>query len=393
MRFNAHLREDIEASMSDVGASPEGIELMSKKGRIYPIFLRDVPLRDAIIMKQEALAVGGDCAVSWGVVGLSADKTDALLLLTERQLEIFASKMEFQPFNGKKISEEVRDVVDNQKKSKYSFRAGDKEIELPFAVMGILNVTPDSFSDGGRYDRPDAAIERALQMVEEGASIIDVGGESSRPGSPRVSAEEELRRIMPVIKGIREVSDIPLSVDTYKPEVAEKALNAGADIINDIYGLRKDGMAELIAEHGAGVIIMHMKGDPDNMQKNPEYDDVISEIIAFLDLQAEKAIEAGISPESIAIDPGIGFGKTLEHNLRIIRELRAFRSLGFPVLLGASRKSFIGMSLDLPVQDRKEPSVAVACMGLQRGASIFRVHDVKETFRALRMVKFIEIPD
>ena len=383
MSFNAHIRPALEDVMESIGVSPEGIELMAKKGRMYRIKLENVPLKDAIILKQEALAVGGDCAVSWGVVGLSSDSTDALLIITERQAEILIKKMRYQPFNGKRIADEVEEAIKRYRKEPV-FMVRQKKIGLP-AVMGILNVTPDSFSDGGRYNRPEKAIERALEMVQEGATIIDIGGESSRPGSLRISAEEELERIIPVIRGIREQSDVLISVDTYKPEVAEKALNAGVDIINDIYGLRKEGMAELIADHDASVVIMHMQGDPENMQDNPQYRDVIGEITGFLRAQAEKALDAGISPDAIAIDPGIGFGKTVEHNLTIIRELSSFRSLGYPVLLGASRKSFIGKSLGLEVDERLEASLAVASIGIWNGASIIRAHDVKETVRAVKM--------
>ena len=390
MSFNAHVRNDAESVMQGIGVSPEGMELMAKKGSLYLIKLENVPLKDAIILKQEALSVGGECAVSWGVVGLSVERTDALLMLTERQAEILLRKMREQPFNGKNIAEEVERAIEAYKKRRYTFRAGKRKIDLPVAVMGILNVTPDSFSDGGRYDRPERALERAMQMIDEGANIIDIGGESSRPSSPRISAEEELNRIMPVLEGIRGETDVIISVDTYKPEVADKALNAGADMINDIYGLRKEGMAETIADYDAGIAIMHMQGDPDNMQKNPQYEDVIGEIMEFLGAQAGKALKAGISPESIALDPGIGFGKTVEHNLRIMKELDSFRSLGYPVLVGVSRKSFIGKTLDLPVEERLEGSLAMAALAISKGAGIIRAHDVKETLRAVRMAMKIE---
>ncbi len=388
--FDVHIRSgDVEEIMKGMKVSPEGIELMGKKGRFYVIKLEDVPIKDAIILKQEALAVGGECALGWGVLTLEVDRTDALLMLTERQIEILSNKMRYQPFNGKRIADEIEMLLENHKKNEYLFKAREKSLKLPVAVMGILNVTPDSFSDGGRYYSKEKAVERALEMVEEGADIIDIGGESSRPGSPRVSAEEELERIMPVLRELRDRIDVMISVDTYKPEVADKALNAGADMINDIYGLRKEGMAETIADYGAGVVIMHMQGDPENMQTNPHYDDVIADIIAFLRKQSEKAIDAGIKPESIMVDPGIGFGKTVEHNLRIIKELDSFRSLGYPVLLGASRKSFIGRVLDLPVNERLEGSLAVASLAVEKGVSVLRVHDVKETVRAVRLVRAV----
>ncbi len=194
---------------------------------------------------------------------------------------------------------------------------------------------------------------------------------------------------MPVLKELRERSEVTISVDTYKPEVAEKVLNAGADMINDIYGLKKKGMARVIAEHGAGVAIMHMQGDPENMQNNPTYGDVIGEIAGFLRKQVEKALDAGIDPNSIAVDPGIGFGKTVEHNLMIMNELDSFRSLGYPVLIGASRKSFIGRTLNLPVEERLEGSLAMATVAVMKGAGMIRVHDVRETVRAVRMVQAV----
>lgn len=390
--FNAHIRNcgDLEEIMEKIGVSPEGVELMSKKGRFYIIKIEGLPIKDAIILKQEALSTGAECALSWGVVGLNVEKTDALLMLTERQAEILMRKMREQPFNGKRIADEVEDAVKAYKKRKYRFRAGNRRLELPAAVMGILNVTPDSFSDGGRYLEPERAVERAREMLRNGAEIIDIGGESSRPGSKRIDAEEELSRIIPVIEDIRDETDTIISVDTYKPEVADKALSAGADMINDIYGLRKEGMAETAAEYGAGMVIMHMQGDPENMQNNPHYEDVVGEITGFLRNQAEKAIKAGIAPESIVLDPGIGFGKTVKHNLEIMKELDSFRSLGYPVLIGASRKSFIGKTLDLPVEERLEASLAMAALAVSKGVSIIRAHDVKETVRAVRMVMAVE---
>ncbi len=389
--FNAHIRksENIEEVMKQIGVSPEGVELMGKKGRFYLIKLEGLPIRDAIILKQEALAVGGDCALNWGVVGLSVERTDALLMLAERQIEILAEKMRFQPFDGNAIADEVENSLKAYERKKYNFEFRGRSMKIPVAVMGILNVTPDSFSDGGRYDKPDAAIERAIRMVEEGAEIIDIGGESSRPGSRRLSAAEELERIIPVLAGIKDISDIPVSVDTYKPEVAEKALDKGAEIINDIYGLRKKGMAEVIADYNAGTIIMHMQGDPENMQKNPHYRDVIGDIIRFLRTQSDKAVKSGISPTSIAVDPGVGFGKTVEHNLKIMKELDSFRSLGYPVLVGASRKSFIGKTLNLPVEERLEGSLSMAALAVSKGASIIRTHDVRETVRAVKMMEAV----
>jgi dihydropteroate synthase len=255
--------------------------------------------------------------------------------------------------------------------------------------MGILNVTPDSFSDGGKYNTLTAAVKRAEDMIAQGATIIDVGGESSRPFSQPVSAEEEMKRVLPVIEELAELK-VPISVDTYKPEVADRALGAGASIVNDIYGLRKDGMAEVIKDYDAGVVIMHMKGEPKNMQLNPHYENVVSEVLAFLRERVEHATKKGIDMERIVIDPGIGFGKRVEDNLMLLKSIGSFRALGVPILVGVSRKSYIGKLLNVDVDERLEGTVASNVIALMNGASIFRVHDVQENNRALRMASEIK---
>jgi dihydropteroate synthase len=253
-------------------------------------------------------------------------------------------------------------------------------------IMGVLNVTPDSFSDGGKFLAPDNAISRAQQMIEEGADIIDIGGESSRPGSVPVSEEEELNRIIPVLDALTS-AEIPISVDTYKANVAEKALAKGASIINDISGLNFDPeLADVVAEHNASIILMHTLGKPKTMQKNIYYDDVIEDIHQYLENSIETAMNAGISEENIVIDPGIGFGKTIEHNLEIIKRLKEFSDLNKPILIGTSRKSFIGKILDLPVEDRLEGTLATLAVSIMNGAKILRVHDVKESKRVTMMV-------
>jgi len=256
--------------------------------------------------------------------------------------------------------------------------------------MGILNVTPDSFSDGGLYASVESAVEHAERMVSEGADIIDVGGESTRPGAESVPAEDEIRRILPVIEKLTKITKIPISIDTYKSSVARRALEAGACIINDISALRGDpDMAYVAAEAGVSVALMHMKGTPKDMQVNPHYDDPINEITSFFRERIQAAVDAGISPDQIIIDPGIGFGKTAEHNLEIIRRLREFKSLGKPILIGTSRKSFIGKVLDLPVDDRLEGTAATVAVSICNGADIVRVHDVKEMLRVARMTDAI----
>lgn len=246
-------------------------------------------------------------------------------------------------------------------------------------IMGVLNVTPDSFSDGGRYLDRAGAVEKAVQMAGEGVDIIDIGGESSHPGSERISAEEELDRVMPVIRELIGAIDMPLSIDTYKSEVARRALAEGVCMINDITALRgSENMARTIAEFDAGVVLMHMQGEPKTMQDAPRYDDVIEEIFLYLSDSIDLAQKAGIDPEKIVVDPGIGFGKTVEQNLVILRRLDRFKDLGKPVLIGTSRKSFIGALTGKEAGDRIFGTAASFTAAIMNGADIVRVHDVRE---------------
>jgi len=246
--------------------------------------------------------------------------------------------------------------------------------------MGILNVTPDSFSDGGRYFDKASAIRRAYEMVEEGADIIDVGGESTRPGSEPVPLQEEIDRTIPVIEEISKKIKVPVSIDTYKAEVARRALDAGASIVNDISGLRFDPeMPKVVSQYKVPVVIMHIKGTPRDMQANPIYEALIPEIMDYFRESIRLAVESGITEDKIIIDPGIGFGKTFDHNLEIIKNLREFTLLEKPLLVGVSRKAFIGKILgDAPVSERLEGSEAAAAISILNGANIIRVHDVKE---------------
>ncbi len=259
-------------------------------------------------------------------------------------------------------------------------------------IMGILNVTPDSFSDGGMYLDKKTAIDHALKMVDDGADIIDIGGESTRPGAEPVPLEEELRRTIPVIEAISKKVNIPISIDTYKAEVARRAIEAGAAIVNDISGLRFDAeMASVVAESGVAVVVMHIKGTPRDMQKNPEYHDLFGEIIEYLEGSIQIARNAGIQEGRIIIDPGIGFGKRPEHNLQIINQLHRFSVLGRPILIGPSRKSFIGLILDnLSPAERVEGTAAAVAISILKGASIVRVHDVKAMSRVARVADAIK---
>jgi len=258
-------------------------------------------------------------------------------------------------------------------------------------IMGIVNVTPDSFSDGGEYFSPDTATSHALQLVDDGADILDLGAESTRPGAEPVPAIEQIRRLEPVVRGLVDQVDVPISIDTTKSEVAKKMLDIGAGMVNDISGLQFDPkMVEVVASRQCPVVIMHISGDPQTMQNDPKYDDVIGEISHYFMDRIEVALSSGINESQIILDPGIGFGKTVEHNYEIIRGIPKLKALGYPILLGASRKSFIGKTLDLPIEERLEGSLATAVLGSWLGADILRVHDVKETVRAVRMTDAIQ---
>jgi dihydropteroate synthase len=254
--------------------------------------------------------------------------------------------------------------------------------------MGIVNVTPDSFSDGGAYLAPEAAIARGFEMAEEGADILDIGGESTRPGAVEVPAEEEIERVVPVIEGLAGVG-VPISIDTSKAAVAERAIAAGAAIVNDVTALGDPAMAPLCAEAGCELILMHMRGTPRTMQHEPHYDDLLGEISAFLTERMHRAVEAGVAEEAIWLDPGIGFGKTVEHNLELIDRIGELRELGRPVVLGASRKSFIGKLGGREVGERLGGSLAAAVVGRLRGADVLRVHDVRATREAVLVTEAI----
>ncbi|MBM3296474.1 MAG: dihydropteroate synthase [Candidatus Aminicenantes bacterium] len=256
--------------------------------------------------------------------------------------------------------------------------------------MGVINVTPDSFYDGGRFLDPGRAVERGLELVEQGADILDVGGESSRPGSDPVAEEEEMRRVLPVLRGLRGRSKAFLSIDTTKRRVAEAALDAGADIINDISAFRFDpSLLDLAAARGAAVVLMHMLGRPKTMQHAPSYGDVVAEVRTFLEERAAAAREAGVARESVVLDPGIGFGKRLDDNLALINNLPALGESGYPLLVGPSRKSFLGALLDLPAEERLEGTLAAAVLSVVRGAHVLRVHDVRAVSRAVRTAEAV----
>ena len=257
-------------------------------------------------------------------------------------------------------------------------------------IMGVLNLTPDSFSDGGFFNDPDKALSHCLKMINEGAHIIDIGGESTRPGSDPISIDKELDRTIPIIEKIRSTSNCVISIDSYKSIIVEAALNAGANIVNDISGLTFDNkMPKLLAKHNAPFILMHIKGRPKSMQQNPNYNNLIKEILSFFRKQISTAKSAGIDTSNIILDPGLGFGKKIEHNFEIIRKLPQICAMGFPVLVGPSRKSFIGETLNLPINQRIEGTMASITASIINGARIVRVHDVEETRRTVAITEKI----
>ena len=259
-------------------------------------------------------------------------------------------------------------------------------------VMGIVNVTPDSFSDGGKFFSPEVAISHASKLITQGADIIDIGGESTRPGAEQVSESEELKRVIPVIEKIRiDNPTILISIDTTKASVAKHAVEAGADIINDVSGLSFDNnMIGIVESFNIPVVIMHMKGNPQNMQLNPKYKDIVNEILDFFKMKIKIAIQSGINRSMIILDPGIGFGKTVEHNFELLSRLNEFNVLELPIMIGPSRKSFIGITLDLPPEDRVEGTAAAVSAGVMNGASIVRVHDVKSMKRVVRIIEKVK---
>lgn len=271
-----------------------------------------------------------------------------------------------------------------------SLDCGGKTLDLSrTAIMGILNITPDSFSDGGVFMDTDKALQHAVSMVDAGADIVDIGGESTRPGAEPVSVQQELDRVMPILERLVDTVDVPVSVDTSKAGVIRAAADSGAGLINDVYALRAEGAIQAVAESGLPVCLMHMQGEPRTMQQDPQYSDVVTDVRDFLGQRVDAAVTGGIDLEKIVIDPGFGFGKTMQHNFELLRRLGEFDVLGVPVLAGLSRKSMIQMALGLPVDRRLNASVALALMAVGNGASIVRVHDVRETTEAIRMYEAV----
>lgn len=386
------VREAIH-QMKKVGVDETGINLMKGKALHLNLKLEGIKPRIANILKQEMLSLGGDAALDQRGLDCSAEITDAILMGTQKQFEKLLPKLELYP-DFKTIVESLKETTKNISKTIFTIRFRNKRFILgeKTILMGVLNVTPDSFSDGGLFFDREKAIEHGLRLVEEGADILDIGGESTRPGSKPLPLEEELRRIIPVIESIAKKVDTPISIDTYKAKVAEMAIQAGAQMINDISGLNFDPeLASVAAKEDVPIVLMHIRGRPETMQKDVHYKSLFYEIIKYLHESIKMAESQGIDPEQIVIDPGIGFGKNLQDNLMIIKNLSEFRVLGKPIMLGTSRKTFIGKILNADVQDRLEGTLASIAIGVINGASIIRAHDVLQAKKAILVADAIKM--
>ncbi|MCM8779944.1 MAG: dihydropteroate synthase [Candidatus Omnitrophica bacterium] len=384
--------QDLKKLMQEFSVDKYGIEIMLPKAIARLVRFDGLSNIAANILKQEMLSFGADVAIARGALTGQAKQTDGLLIGNLSQYKKLIAKLKRQPFGLDKFSRDLEKTLNNFQKEKFILDLGRHKLNLGrrALIMGIANVTPDSFSGDGLYGLSAERIARIIdEKVKLGADIIDLGAESSRPGAKRISPKEELKRILPVLKLLNKTLHVPLSVDTYKPQVARAALDNGASLINDITGLRSKGLGKIIARYKAGIILMHMQGNPQTMQKNPRYKSLISQIIVYLDNSIKRALDVGIDKDKIIIDPGIGFGKTLGHNLEILKHLSDFRSLGFPILVGVSRKSFIGVITKQLPQERLSGSIAASILAVINGANIVRVHDVKETKEALQVIDAI----
>jgi len=378
--------------MKKVGVDPTGIKLMEGKTLHFNLKLEGIDPRTSNLLKQEMLYLGGDVAVDKRGLDCSSMQTNALLMGTQKHFEKLTLKLEQYP-DLHPLGQSIKETIKNISKTHYSIHCRKRTLPLgkQTLLMGILNVTPDSFSDGGLFFDREKAVAHGLRMVEEGADIIDIGGESTRPGSKPLELEEELRRVIPLIESLAKEIDVPISIDTYKSGVAQRAIESGAEIINDISGLHFDPtLAQVAVKEDVPIILMHIRGTPETMQKNVHYESLFSEILQYLKDSIQKAESAGLDPHQIIIDPGIGFGKTVEDNLLIIKNLYEFRILGKPILLGTSRKNFIGKILNAEAGDRLEGTLSSIAIGVLNGAHIIRSHDVLQTKKAIAVADAIK---
>ena len=380
--------------IKSTGADEISVPLMDKKTLNLSFKIYDCKFYHANLLKQEAISVGADCAISKHAITAKVEYSDCLLFGNVKILLALNEKLKRQSFVYlNELGRTLGNFLSKYFESDYIFQANGKIYNLKdrFAIMGILNVTPDSFFDGGRYNSIDSALKRAEQLIEEGADIVDIGGESTKPGADTVDTDEELRRVVEVVKAIRKkFQDTTISIDTYKSKVAKEAIDAGTDIVNDISGLSFDEkMLDLLSSNECGIIAMHIKGEPKNMQKHPKYEHLIYEINDKFEAILNKVKEYEIDDKRIVLDPGIGFGKTYLDNLTILNNINSFKIFGRPILIGASRKSFIGAILDNGPDERLYGSLAAHISAFINGASIIRTHDVKATKEALKIAESI----
>jgi dihydropteroate synthase len=385
--------------MREIKVDPYGIKIMAPKAISYTVRINSLTNIEANILKQEMLSLGGDAALSRDALTGKIKRTDCLLIGNLSQFNRLGTKLNKQPFGLNNLGLDLMRALNNYQRDGFILNLGRYKLSLakrPY-IMGAVNLTPDSFSGDGLYKAQSSKlkaqnyiIDYVEQLVKDGADIIDIGGESSRPGAKPLSAKEELARTIPIIKALSKKIKAPISIDTYKPEVAKQALDNGAVMVNDITGLKNAKMARLVARYKAAVVIMHMQGNPRTMQKNPVYGSLLDEIIEYLQKAINRALCAGIAQEKIIIDPGIGFGKTAEHNLKILRRLSELKVLGRPILVGPSRKSFLGKILNAGPRERIFGTVSSCILAVKNGAKIVRVHDVKEVKQALKVFTAID---
>ncbi len=390
-----HITNASEAihQMKKVGVDPIGIKLMERKSLHFNLKVEGIDPRTANLLKQEMLSLGGDVAVDGRGLDCSAQQTDALIMGTQNHFEKLILKLGQYP-DLQSLGQSIKETIRNISKIQFAIHCRKKTLTLGkrTLLMGVLNVTPDSFSDGGLFFDKEKAIAHGIRMVEEGADVIDIGGESTRPGSKPLELEEELRRVIPVIESLSKETDVPISIDTYKSDVAQRAIAAGAEIINDISALRFDpNLAQVAARENIPLILMHIRGTPETMQKNIYYESLFSEILQYLKGSIQIAESAGVDPQQIIVDPGIGFGKTVEDNLLIIKNLYEFRILGKPILLGTSRKSFIGKILNAEAGGRLEGTLSSIAIGVLNGAHVIRSHDVLQAKKAIAVADAIRL--
>lgn len=383
---------NLRYELKNIGVHQASIETFMNKSAILPLKVLKVRTPAANIIKQEMLACGGDCAIHAGCVVCAQDHSDILLLGTRKHYRLLLQKMAMMPYFGlPKIREELQSFLENAPLK--TILADNRVLEYDHVVvMGILNITPDSFYADSRARSIDEVINRAGQMLRDGAEILDIGGESTRPGSDSINPQEEIARIVPVVEALRkEYPQSILSIDTYHAETAEATLASGADIINDISAMEYDEkMIDVVVKNNAPVILMHMRGTPKNMQQNTEYGNVVEEVSKYLKERAEMLRGHHFPKEKIILDPGIGFAKNVDQNLKLMQGLSEMTGSDYPVLLAASRKSTIGKVLgDIPPEARLAGTIATSCQAVYAGANMVRVHDVKENIQAIRMLEAI----